>query len=185
MRIFSVVDGIVFLSTTARVFPKRRDYIMKRTMIVLTAVMVVMAGFAAMDASNVEAGLFKRKNKCCKPACCQPVCCEAAPVCCEAPACPCEAAPAPCGCSAAAPCGCEVSQCSCECMSRREARKARRAGCCSTCSCSTECSSCSNCGAAPCGCGAPAVEGCSSCGEAAGEIAPEAAPQAPQSDSTT
>ncbi|QEG34042.1 hypothetical protein [Bythopirellula goksoeyrii] len=162
---------------------------MKRAMIVLTAVMVMLA------ASSAEAGLFKRKNKCCKPAtCCQPVCCEATPACYSEPVCPCEAAPAPCGCeaapaapcgcSAAAPCGCEVSQCSCECMTRREARKARRAGCCTTCSCS----------AAPCGCGevqgcsscgGAAVEGCSSCGEAAGEIVPEAAPQAPQSDSTT
>ena len=200
---------------------------MKRAMIVLTALMMILAGFATMDAPSVEAGLFHR-NDCCKPQrprrarrnqCCEPaaVCCEAAaPSCgCEsaAPSCGCESAPvemysepaADCGCSAAAApaCGCEVTQCSCEadCPTRREARRdARQArrdckSSCSTCGCSTAaapcstCSSCSDSSVSPCGCSGEisgAVEGCSSCGEGASiEMAPEAAPQAPVSDSTT
>lgn len=149
---------------------------MKNVLVALTALVMVVTSFAVTDA---EAGLFRnRKSKCCKPACCEPVCCEPAPCCEAAPACPCEAAPAPCGCeAAAAPCGCEVQQCSCQ-MTRREARKARRAGCC-TASCGCEAAPACGCeAAAPCGCGgeaAPMIEG----------AAPEAAPEAPSSDSTT
>ena len=144
---------------------------MRRVLIVLTALVMVMS-FAVTDS---EAGLFRnRKSKCCPQPCCEPApCCEAAPTCCEAPA------PAPCGCeAAAAPCGCEVQQCSCQ-MTRREARKARRAGCCTaSCGCSAPVSTCGCEASAPCGCGgemAPAIEG---------GAAPEAAPEAP-SDSTT
>lgn len=145
---------------------------MKRVLIVLTALFVVMSGFAVTDA---EAGLFR--NRCKKSKCCEPVCCEPAP-CCEATPCACEEpAPAPCGCEASAPCGCQASLCSCG-MTRREARKARRAGCCvETCGCE-----------APCGCEASASCGCG--GESApviydGAAPEEAAPSAPSSDPTT
>jgi hypothetical protein len=148
---------------------------MKRLLVVLTALVMVMTSFAVTD---VEAGLFRnRKSKCCKTSCCEPVCCEPAPCCEAAPACGCEA-PAPCGCeAAAAPCGCQASLCSCN-MSRREMRKARRAGCC-VASCGCEAPACGCEASAPCGCG----------GEAAPMIeegaAPEAAPSAPSSDSST
>lgn len=163
-------------------FSQEEGLIMKRMLIVLTAVVMVMS-FAVVDA---DAGLFGRRKakKCCQPTCCEPApCCEAAPApCCEpAPACGCEAAaPAPCGCeAAAAPCGCEIQQCSCQ-MTRREVRKARRNGCCvETCGCETAAPAC-GCEAAPaCGCGgevaAPALDG----------AAPEAAPEAPSADPST
>lgn len=154
---------------------------MKRFLIALSAVILVTS-FAV----DVEAGLFgRRKAKCCQPACCEPApCCQ--PVCCEPAPC-CAPAPAACGCEVAA-CGCESSSC-CH-LSRREQRRARRQGCCvQTCShqapaCGCEvpaaCGSAA-CGSAPCGCegtvieSAPAFEG----------AAPEAAPEAPVSDSTT
>ncbi len=177
-------------------FSLEEGFIMKNVLVALTALVMVVTSFAVTDA---EAGLFRnRKSKCCKPACCEPVCCEPAPCCEAAPACPCEAAPAcgceaapaPCGCeAAAAPCGCEVQQCSCQ-MTRREARKARRAGCCApvtTCGCEAAAPAC-GCEAAPaCGCEAAAPCGCG--GESSAPMiegaAPEAAPEAPSSDSTT
>jgi hypothetical protein len=155
-------------------FSQEEGLIMKRMLIVLTALVMVMS-FAVVDA---EAGLFGRRKA--KKCCCEPTCCEPAPCCEAAPAPCCEPAPAPCGCeAAAAPCGCEIQQCGCQ-MTRREARKARRNGCCvQTCGCETA-PSCGCEAAAPCGCGgeiaAPALE------EGA---APEAAPEAPSADPST
>ena len=176
---------------------------MNRIMILATAMVVIIAGMAV----EAEAGLFNRKKKCkqqcCEPvSCCQPAptCCEPAPTCCEpAPAPCCE--PAPCGCAAApAPCGCEVQTCGCEaapscgcetdcnCLSRRQLRKANRKGqCCgakpNTCNvCSTTCSA----PVSACGCSSAAPAGCSTCEGAVMESAPvpaaeEAAPEAPES----
>ena len=154
-----------------------------------------------------------RKSSCCEPApCCapEPTCCEAAPACgCDAaPACGCSAAvatPAPCGCEAAAPaCGCEAAApacgcqtANCDCLNRRQLRRANRKGEC----CGVAANTCNSCAvqtvsyetAAPaCGCSAP-VQGCSTCGgaqtiesapptPAAGE---EAAPEAPEAGATT
>lgn len=149
---------------------------MKRLLIVLAA--VVMVTSFALDA---EAGLFRRKNKCCKPACCEPApCCQPAPCCEPAPACGCEAAPA-CGCQAAAPapCACQATACcesapSCCQLSRREARRARRNGCCVQ-TCSYEASCGCEAASAPCGCqGATPIESAPAEG-----AAPEAAPEAP------
>ncbi len=226
---------------------------MNRVMIWATALLLMVAGMAVSQEAN--AGLFSRKNDCCKPQKCkqqrckkqrckkqrceQDSCCAPEPTCCEAPVAPCcsapvieatpacgcsapvvEAAPA-CGCSAAvaAPaCGCQVANC--DCLSKRQLRRANRKGECCDAQVNT-CSSCSTCGSAPvqtasyevsapivegcstCGSSvqassyevsAPAVEGCSTCGggEVIIESAPtpaaaseEAAPEAPESDSTT
>ena len=166
---------------------------MKRVITWATAVMVVAAAFAFMGESEATAGLFNR-NKCKKSRskCCQPVsCCEQTcqPACCCEPAPCCQ--PAPCGCGAAVEatpaCGCEAQTASCSscevncnCLSRRQLRKANRKGqCCgakpNTCyQCSYTEPSCNTCGQ---------VQGCSTCGESA---APEeAAPEAPESDSAT
>jgi len=159
------------------------------------------------------------KDCCCEaPApCCEapaPCCPAPAPTCCEAPApCGCEAAPvADCGCSAAAPapapCGCEAAPAcggcktaNCDCLNKRQLRRANRKGEC----CGAKANTCSSCvqtasyevAAPACGCeAAPAVEGCSTCGggeviiesapaEAAGEEAAPEAPEAPKGDTTT
>ena len=142
-----------------------------------------------------------RRNQCCQVVSCPQPACAPAPC---APA-PCgtviEATPA-CGCVAApTPCGCEAQLASCDtcnscCLSRREQRKARRQGCCiQTCGYQTQaCGGCSapiqDCSA----CGGQTIQGCSGCGPAGGTIiesssqptpAEEAAPEAPESDSTT
>jgi hypothetical protein len=143
---------------------------MRRFMTWTTAVMVVAAGFALMNENEATAGLFKKKckPKCCPVSCCQPApCCAPAPCCPEpcgcAPACGCAAPADPCGCQAAAPCGCECQQ-----LTRREIRKAKRAGCCvQQCSCPSPCAS------SPCGC-----EG------GAAPASPEAAPELPGDAST-
>jgi hypothetical protein len=133
---------------------------MKRAMTWMTALIVVIAGFAVMGDSQASAGLFDR-NKC-KPAKCKKVRrsrrsqrCQTVSSCST----PCEEA-APCGCetTAAAPCGCPeaTADCGCEtkcqtCCTRRQVRKSKRSGCCAQ-QCSTS-SSCSTCGdaAAPAG----------------------------------
>ncbi|NOY30654.1 MAG: hypothetical protein GXP28_10940 [Planctomycetes bacterium] len=187
---------------------------MNRVITWTAALMMLVAAFAVVGQSQAEAGLFNR-NKCCKPAkkcrtprrskneCCQPApCCEAAPACIEAtPACG--------GCSAAiatpACGGCETQLASCDscntcCPSRREQRKARKNCCVQTCGC--EAQGCNSCGSAQIiqgcsSCGGQAiqgaviqgaVEGCTNCGGAAVEAptpAIEAAPEAPEGDSTT
>jgi len=176
--------------------------------------MVLVAGFAVVGQSQAEAGLFNR-DKCCKPAkkcrtprrsrdeCCEPVsscqepvsCCQEVASCAPAPCV--EATPACGGCEAAiaAPAcgGCAQTAC---CPSRREQRKARRNDCCiQTCGCETQgCGSCSASisGCSSCGGGqviqGAVVEGCSNCGDAPVEApapAIEAAPEAPEGDSTT
>jgi hypothetical protein len=162
-----------------RFFP-RGGMFMKRLLMVLTVV-VLVTSFAV----DVEAGLFgRRRSQCCDP-CCQPTCCEPAPCCAPAP-CPCEAAPAPCGCEATA--CCEPQPC-CNQLSRREARRARRNGCCvETCSyqapCGCEAAPACGCEAsAPCGCGASAPCGCGATPIESAPMmeggAPEAAPEAP------
>ena len=164
---------------------------MKRSISLLTALMVVVAAFATMT-DSVEAGLFKRRNKCCKKTtCCEPVsCCEPAP-CCEATPC-CEEA-APCGCEAAAPCGCEAAAPCCEsscntcCLNKRQIRRMKRKGCCvQQCSCETSCGCESACGceaAAPCGCEGGTV-GCEGGDCATPTEAGEKAPDLPE-DATT
>jgi len=191
---------------------------MNRFMIWASALMLAVAFVAVAPEAN--AGLFNRKSKCCKPqkckksrrakSCCPqtscapaPTCCAPAPTCCEAPApCGCAAAPAPsCGCKVASTCGCETN---CNCLSRRELRKANRNGqCCgakakscntcstcsapvSTCGCSAPVTTC-GCESAvsSCGCESAAPAGCSSCGDgviiesAPSPVGEEAAPEAP------
>jgi len=143
-----------------------------------------------------------------KKQCCEPVSvCAPAPTCCEpvsvcaapAPSCGCEtaapvmyqsapvadcgcsaavAAPS-CGCEAAPACGCEVANC--DCLNRRQLRRANRKGeCCGAeaNSCNT-CSTCATAGCSTCGSAvqtasyevsAPVVQGCSTCGASAGTI---------------
>lgn len=173
--------------------------------------------FARMKAKRAA------KDCCEPAPCCEPEpCCAPEPTCCEAPApapCGCEAVAEPCGCeAAAAPCGCEaeVVTCgceapaatcgceapapacgcetaSCDCLNRRQLRRAKRKGEC----CDAEPKTCySGCSApvSTCGCEvAVPVEGCSSCsGEIMMESAPapaeageEAAPEAPEAEATT
>ena len=159
-----------------------------------------------------------KPEPCCEapePTCCEPApapCCEPAPApACEpcaapAPACGCEAAAAPacgceaevvtCGCEAPAPadCGCEAApacEADCNCLTRRQLRKAKRKGqCCDaepkTCYASTCSAPVSTCGcevevAAPadCGCTGTVIE--SAPVEAEAE---EAAPEAPEASAT-
>ena len=112
---------------------------MKRTMTWMTALIVVIAGFAVMSENQASAGLFNR-NKC-KPAKCKKVrrskCCQTVSCCESAAPCGCEvAAAAPCGCpEATADCGCKTK---CQtCCSRRQIRKSKRSGC-----CAQQCSTC-------------------------------------------
>jgi len=160
---------------------------MSRVFVWAAAMMVLVAGMVVTGANDAEAGLFDR-NKCCKPArrsrskqcceapkCCEaaPKCCEAAPKCCEAaPVCCAEAAPceSPCTVEATPACGCEATNCAC--LSKRQLRRTQRKGTC----CGYEVKTC--------GCSAPAP--CSGYDGAAPDPADtEAAPEAPESDSTT
>lgn len=191
---------------------KERGLTMKNTMIWAFAMIVMVAGMV-VSTDSAEAGLFDRikcrraAKKCCEPA---PTCCEVETCGCEVEAaCPCEAEPA-CGCEATPACGCEVETCGCEepapscttchkgcevaCsdLNRRQLRRAKRKGECCGCECAVEtcgCEAAPSCGCevSTCGC-ETAVEGCSDCAGPAiesSESAPETAPEAPESDSTT
>lgn len=162
---------------------------MNRMMILAVAAVVAFTGMTA----DADAGLFDRlkcrraAKKCCKQdPCCQPAptCCEAAPTCCEpAPApcgcevatCGCEAPVADCGCSAPVQtCGCETD---CNCLNRRQLRRAKRKGEC----CDAEPNTCYSCSApvADCGCTGTVIETAPEAAE--GE---EAAPEAPEASAT-
>ena len=124
---------------------------MKRVMIWASALMILAAGFAVMGENEANAGLFNRKKCKQRKSCGQPAC-EAS-------------APAPCVIEATPACGCEAqtescSSCetNCNCLSRRQLRKANRKGQC----CGAEANTCNTCSAAE-----------------------EAAPEAPQGDATT
>lgn len=174
---------------------------------------------AAKKCCKAEPCCEAAPEPCCEPApapCCEPA---PAPACepCAAPApapCGCEAAaPAPCGCEAAAPapsCGCEVAttcgceapapaDCGCEaapaceadcnCLSRRQLRKAKRKGQC----CDAEPKTCYTCSApvSTCGCevevAAPADCGCTGTIIESAPVeaeAEEAAPEAPEASAT-